>query len=149
MKVILQEDVKSLGKVGDVVRVKDGYARNFLLPRKLAVEATERRVKEFEHLQKIAESKKKKAVGKRKETVQKLSTVTVLFKAEAGEKTDKLFGAITSSDISNELEKLGYSIDKKEIHLDGPIKLLGQHKATVKLGEGIEAVVAISVERKQ
>jgi large subunit ribosomal protein L9 len=148
MKVILQEDVKSLGKVGDVVRVKNGYARNFLLPRRLAVEATERRVKEFEHLQKVAESKKKKAVVKRKEVVQKLSSVTVTFHAEAGDKTDKLFGAITTSDISNELEKLGYIVDKKEIHVDGPIKLLGQHKATIKLGEGIEAVVAISVERK-
>lgn len=148
MKVILQEDVKSLGKTGDVVKVKDGYARNFLLPRKLAVESTERRVAEFEHLQKVAEAKKKKAVTKRKEVVQKLSSVTVTFKAEAGDKGDKLFGAITSLDVSNELEKLGYSIDKKEIHLEGPIKLLGQHKATIKLGEGIEAVVAISVERK-
>lgn len=149
MKVILQEDVKSLGKVGDVVRVKNGYARNFLLPRRLAVEATERREKEFEHLQKVAESKKKKAVAKRKEVVQKLSSVTVSFKAEAGNNTDKLFGAITTTDISNELEKLGYAIDKREIHVDGPIKLLGQHKATIKMGEGIEAVIAISVERKQ
>ncbi len=75
--------------------------------------------------------------------------MTVTFKAEAGEKGDKLFGAITNLDISNELEKQGFSIDKKEIHLeDGPIKLLGQHKATIKLGEGIEALVAISVERK-
>lgn len=148
MKVILQEDIKSLGKVGDVVKVKNGYARNYLLPRRLAIEATERRVNEFEHLQKVAEAKKKKAVTKRKEVVQKLSTVTVAFKAEAGDKTDKLFGAITTLDISNELEKLGYSIDRKEIHMDGPIKVLGQHKATIKLGEGIEAVVAISVERK-
>ncbi len=148
MKVILQEDVKSLGKVGDVVRVKDGYARNFLLPRRLATEATERREKEFEHLQKIAEVKKKKAVAKRKEVVQKLSSVSVSFKAEAGAGTDKLFGAITSLDVSNELEKLGYSIDRREIHLDGPIKLLGQHKATIKLGEGLEAVIAISVDRK-
>ena len=66
MKVILQSDVKSLGKVGELVRVKDGYARNFLLPRKLAVEATEKRAKEWEHLQKIAETKKKKALSKRK-----------------------------------------------------------------------------------
>ena len=74
MKVILQEDVKSLGKVGDVVKVKDGYARNFLLPRKLAVESTERRVAEFEHLQKVAESKKKKAQSEKQE---KPNTITL------------------------------------------------------------------------
>lgn len=148
MKVILQSDVKSLGKVGELVRVKDGYARNFLLPRKLAVEATEKRAKEWEHLQKIAEMKKKKALAQRKEVVAKLSKVSLTFKADAGADSDKLFGAITSTDISNELEKQGFSVDRRDIHIETPIKLLGQHRANVKLGEGLEAEITVSVERK-
>jgi large subunit ribosomal protein L9 len=148
MRVILQSDVKSLGKVGELVRVKDGYARNFLLPRKLAVEATEKRAKEWEHLKKIADQKKKKALVKRKEQVAQLSKVSVSFKAEAGEGSDKLFGTITTTDISNELEKQGFTVDRRDIHLEAPIKLLGQHRANLKLGEGLEATITVSVERK-
>jgi large subunit ribosomal protein L9 len=148
MKVILQEDVRNLGKVGDVVKVADGFARNFLLPRRLAVEATEKRVKEWTHLNQVAEAKKKKAVGARKEILEKLAKETVNFKMETAEGGDKLFGAITSSDIAEELAKVGYNIDRKEIVLDGPIKILGQHKAKVKLGEGLETEIKISVERK-
>lgn len=146
MKVILQKDVKNLGKVGDLVSVSTGFARNYLFPRSLAAEATEKRVHEFEHLKKVAEAKKKKAVGERQELIKKLSGVTVNFKAPAGD-TDKLFGTVTNVDISNELEKHGYSIDRRDIHLEEPIKMLGQHKATIRLGEGIETSVLVSVER--
>jgi large subunit ribosomal protein L9 len=148
MKVILQEDVRNLGKVGDVVKVADGFARNFLLPRRLAVEATEKRVKEWTHLNRVAESKKKKAVGKRKEILEKVARETVNFKVETAEGSDKLFGAVTNSDVAEELAKMGYSIDRKEIVMDGPIKMLGQHKAKVKLGDGLETDIKISVERK-
>ncbi len=146
MKVILQKDVKNLGKVGDLVNVAVGFARNFLFPRKLASEATEKRVHEFEHLKKVAEIKKKKAVGERAEVVKKLSGVSLVFKSEAGD-SDKLFGSITNVDISNELEKHGFSIDRRDIHIEEAIKMLGQHKATVKLGDGLEANLKISVER--
>ncbi len=146
MKVILQKDVKNLGKVGDLVSVSTGFARNFLFPRLLAAEATEHRVKEFEHLKKVAEVKKKKAVGERQALIKKLTGLTVNFKSPAGE-SDKLFGAVTNVDISNELEKQGYSIDRRDIHLEEPIKMLGQHKATIRLGEGIETSVLVSVER--
>ena len=146
MKVILQKDVKNLGKVGDLVSVSTGFARNYLFPRSLAAEATEKRVHEFEHLKKVAEAKKKKAVGERQELIKKLSGVTVNFKAPAGD-TDKLFGTVTNVDISNELEKHGYSIDRRDILLEEPIKMLGQHKATIRLGEGIETSVLVSVER--
>ncbi len=147
MKVILQKDVKNLGKVGDLVNVAVGYARNFLFPRRLASEATEKRVHEFEHLKKVAEIRKKKAVAERAEVVKKLSGVSLVFKSEAGE-TDKLFGSITNVDISNELEKHGFSIDRRDIHIEDSIKMLGQHKATVKLGDGLEADLKISVERQ-
>lgn len=146
MKVILQKDVKNLGKVGDLINVSSGYARNYLFPRRMAMEATEKRVKEFGHLQKVAEVKRKKAVAERQALVAKLQGVTIVFKVAAGE-TDKLFGAVTNNDISNELEKLGHSIDRRDIHLEEPIKILGQHKAIVKLGEGAVAELTVSVER--
>lgn len=147
MKVLLQQDVKNLGKVGDLVNVKTGFARNYLFPRLLAVEATEKRVKEFAHLKLVAEAKKKKAMAERQEVVKKMAGVSLTFRMPTGE-TDKLFGSVTNTDISNELEKHGFSIDRRDIHLEEPIKVLGSHKATVKLGEGLEAEIAIVVERQ-
>lgn len=146
MKVILQKDVKNLGKIGDLVNVSNGYARNYLFPRQMAQEATEKRVKEFAHLKAVAEVKKKKAVAERQELVKKLEGVTVSFKVAAGE-NEKLFGTVTNNDISNELEKHGFSIDRRDIHLEEHIKMLGQHKAIVKLGDGLEASVTVAVER--
>ena len=146
LKVILQKDVKDLGKVGELINVSKGYARNFLFPRKLAVEATERRVKELSHIKKVMDAKKKKVIAERKTTVDKLSQSSISFKRAAGEK-DKLFGAITNVDIANELEKIGLSIDRRDIFLEEPIKVLGQHKAKVKLGDGIEADISITVAR--
>jgi large subunit ribosomal protein L9 len=146
MKVILQKDVKNLGKVGDLVSVSDGFARNYLFPRRMALEATEKRENEFKHLKAVAEVKKKKAVGERQELIKKIQGVNITIKATAGE-TDKLFGAVTNNDISNELEKHGFSIDRRDIVLEEPIKMLGQHKAIVRLGEGLEANLSIAVER--
>lgn len=146
MKVILTKDVKDVGKVGDLVSVSAGFARNFLFPRSLASEATEKRVKEWEHLKRVADAKKKKAVAERQEILKKISGVTVSFKANAGE-NDKLFGTVTTTEISRELEKLGFSIDRRDIHLAEPIKLLGSHKATVRYSEGLEATIQINVER--
>ncbi|HPI40830.1 MAG TPA: 50S ribosomal protein L9 [Pseudobdellovibrionaceae bacterium] len=146
MKVVLQKDVKEIGRIGDLINVSEGYARNFLFPKKLAVEATETKVKEWEHLKRVSEIKKKKAVSQRQEILNKMNGVTVHFKLAAGE-NDKLFGTVSPKDISNELEKLGYSVDKRDIHLEEHIKLLGQHKATVRLGEGQEAVIQISIEK--
>ncbi len=146
MKVILQKDVKDLGKVGDLVNVANGYARNFLFPRKMAVEATEKREKEYKHLQKVAEVKKKKAIAERQAVINKLGGITLTFKREAGE-TEKIFGSITTLDVSNELQKQGHSIDKRDIKIEEAIKMLGQHKATVSLGEGLAAELTIVVER--
>lgn len=145
MKVILQKDVKDVGRVGELVNVKAGFARNFLFPRKLAKEATERRVNELEHLKKIAESQKKKAIGERKAVIDKLAGVTVSFKMQASE-ADKLFGSVTANDVSRELDKMGYQIDKKSITLE-PIKVLGQHKATINLGsDELTTEITVSVE---
>lgn len=146
MKVILQKDVKDVGRVGELVNVSEGFARNFLFPRKLAAEATEKRVKEYEHLKRVAETKKKKALAERQELLNKINGTTVTFKLAAGD-TDKLFGTVTPNDISKELQKAGYSIDRRDIHLEEPIKVLGQHKAVVRYAEGLEAKIQISVER--
>lgn len=148
MKIILQKDVKDLGKVGDLLNVTNGYARNFLFPRKLAVEATEKRVKEFEHLKRVAEIQKNKAVSARKELLQSLSGVVVEFKVQASE-DEKLFGSISSQEISKELSKKGFDIDKKDIVLSAPIKVLGQHKAVVDFGEdeSLKTEITVSVER--
>jgi large subunit ribosomal protein L9 len=146
MKVILQKDVKNLGKVGDLLNVADGYARNFLFPRKLAQEATEKRVNEWEHLKRVAAIHKKKAHAEREALLAKMKGLSVSFKAAAGD-SDKLFGTVTTTEISRELEKVGYSVDRRDIHLEEPIKMLGQHKATIKLGEGLQGEIQVVVER--
>lgn len=146
MKVILQKDVKDVGKVGDLVNVSEGFARNFLFPRKLAAEATEKRVKEWEHLKRVAEVQKKKVVAERQAALSKLNGVSVKFKVAAAD-SEKIFGSVTTTDISKELEKSGHSIDRRDIHLEDQIKVLGTHKATVRMGEGLEATVQVVVER--
>ncbi len=146
MKVILQKDVKDLGKVGDVVNVSQGYARNFLFPRKAAQIATENKVKQWEHLQKVSEIKMKKARSDRQQVIDAVNGINVMFKAQAGD-DDSLFGSISQLDISKELEKMGHSVDKKDIQLEEPLKMLGQHKAGITLGEGLTAELVVTIER--
>lgn len=148
MKVVLQKDVKDLGKVGEILNVKDGFARNFLFPKKVAVAATEKKVKEFEHLKRVAELKKGKAVDERKAVASKLAGLVIEFKVQASE-TEKLFGSISNIDLSKELSKKGFEVDKKDIEIEEPIKVLGQHKAKVIFGEeaSLQAEITVSVER--
>jgi len=147
MKVILAQDVRALGKVGDLVKVSDGYARNYLIPRRLALAATEDRVHEFAHLKKVAEAKKKKAEGVAKKFAEKLSSVSVTLKANVGE-GEKLFGSITTMDIAKELDKQGYAIDRRDLTLEEPIKQLGQYKVKVKVATGVDAHIKVVVERE-
>lgn len=146
MKVILTKDVKDVGKTGDLVNVSSGFARNFLFPRNMAAEATEKKVKEWEHLKRVGEARKKKAVSERQELLKKITGTAVNFKVQAGE-NDKLFGTVTTTEISKELEKQGFSIDRRDIHIEEAIKVLGSHKATIKYGEGAEATIQINVDR--
>jgi large subunit ribosomal protein L9 len=147
MKVILQKDVKDLGKVGDLVNVSHGYARNYLFPRQLATTATEEKETEWKHLQKVADIKKKKAMAGRQELITKLQGQTLNFKLEAAADSEKLFGSVTTMDISKQLSASGFEIDRRDIHLEEPIRLLGQHKAHVRMGEGLEAEITVVVER--
>lgn len=146
MQVLLQKDVKDLGKVGEIVNVKEGYARNFLFPQRLAVKSSEKNSKEYVHLQKMAEIKKKKAVGDRKELAEKVNGQTVTFSMTAGD-TDKLFGSVTNTDVSKKLNENGFSIDKKDIDMEA-FKMLGQHKAIINFGDDITAEIVVSIERK-
>lgn len=146
MKVILQNDVRDLGSVGDVVNVAAGYARNFLFPRQLAAPATEKRMKELAHFQKLAEKKKVKIETEKKSLVEKINGTTVSFERKAGDE-DKLFGSVTNADIAAELVKAGFAVDKRDIVIADPIKVLGQHKAVYHLSADLEAEIKVNVER--
>lgn len=148
MKVVLQKDVKDLGKVGEILKVKEGFARNYLFPKKVAVLATEKKVKEFEHLKRVAELKKAKAVDERKVLITKLNGLVLDFKVQASE-TEKLFGSISNIDLSKELSKKGFDVDKSDISILEPIKVLGQHKAKIILGDepSLQTEITVSVER--
>jgi large subunit ribosomal protein L9 len=147
MEVILLEDVKNLGKGGEKVQVKDGYARNYLLPRKLALPAT------ASGLRMLKEEEKRKAVREVKmqreaeETAKTLNQISCTAEVEAGE-DDRVFGAVTSGDIAELLQKQGYDIDKKKIVLDEPLKALGVYTIPVKLHKDVEARVKVWVVKK-
>lgn len=144
MKVILLEDVRGSGKSGDVVNVSDGYARNMLIPRGLAVEATPQNIKQLE--------KKKEAIAKKfaedkaaaLEMKKKLEEITVEVKTKAG-KSGKVFGSVTSADIAEALQALGFDIDKKKIQLDSPIKMVGETDVNVKLFTEVSGKVKVNV----
>lgn len=144
MKVILREDVEKLGKAGDVVKVADGYGRNFLIPRKLAVTADVRNLKTLEHDRRVIEARTKKSAKTAESLASKLSAMTVTIAAKAGEE-GKLFGAITSRDIAEALEKAGVAVDRKMIQLADPIKHLGDFKVKVKTGGDLAPEVSVSV----
>ena len=143
MKVILSEDVKSLGIMGEVVNVSDGYARNFLLPKKFAVEANTKNLKEFEHNKKIITERAAKIKESFKSIADKLSSTTLTIKAKTGE-DDKLFGSVTNMNVAEALAAAGYDIDKKKIVME-PIKRLGEYSVTIKLHTDLTAEVKINV----
>ncbi len=144
MKVILQDDVKSLGKMGEVVNVSDGYARNYLIPKKLAVEANVKNVRSLEHEKKKLEDKAKKLRNEAQGLSDKLSSLTLTLPAKAGEE-EKLFGSVTSKDIAEALKAQGLDIDRKRILLDEPIKRLGSYTVGVKVHQEVTAQVNVNI----
>jgi large subunit ribosomal protein L9 len=144
LEVILREDIKTLGKAGEMVRVKPGYARNYLLPQGLAYEATEGNKKRI-----AAESKARnvKHEAEKKEATAlagSLGALTVTISGKAGE-GDRLFGSITASDIADGLAAQGHKIDKRKIELDHPIKSLGAHTVMLRLHPEVQAEIRVSV----
>lgn len=144
MKVFLKEDVKNLGKIGDVVNVAEGYARNFLLPKKVAVEANPKNLKEFEHNKRIIQERAAKIKDASKATADKLSALTLTIRAKAGEE-DKLFGSVTTMDIAEAFKAEGFEVDKKKILLGEPIKRLGEYTVEVKIHSEVNATVKVQV----
>lgn len=145
MEVILREDVKDLGKAGALVRVKPGYARNYLLPRGLAYEATDGNKRRIENEQKARVTRLTAEKGDATALAARLGTVRLTFKAKAGE-GDKLFGSITTSDLVEALAKAGFVVDKRKIDLDHPIKTLGTHPVPVRLHPEVPAEFTVTVE---
>ena len=144
MKVILNTDIDKLGKLGDIVEVKPGYARNYLFPRDMALNLNE-------HNMQLMEIKKKKVQKKLElekltaiEQKQKIEEITITFEKKAGE-TDTLFGSVTPAEIEEKLQEQGLTIERRKLHLEEPIKRLGSYSCTVKLFDDVEAEFKIEV----
>jgi large subunit ribosomal protein L9 len=144
VQVILSEEVTNLGRPGDVVKVRAGYARNYLLPRKLAVEANPKNLRAFEHTKGVAmlkrEALKQKATGLK----ERIEALTLAIGARAGEE-GKLFGSVTNIDIERALRDQGFEVDRRRIALAEPIKQLGDFTVTVKLESEVEARLKVNV----
>jgi large subunit ribosomal protein L9 len=146
MQVILQDNIDNLGKVGDIVKVKPGYARNFLIPRGLAAEASTRNVSQLEHQKRAADSRKNKLKGDAEKLAKSFESAKLVLSRQVGEE-DKLFGSVTTMDIEAGLRALGFQVDRKAIHLPEPIKTLGLHEVTVKVHPEITAKVRVNVTK--
>lgn len=149
MKVILTEDLKGTGKKGEIVNVKDGYGRNFLIPAGRAIPATEGSVKRFEHIIKSLAGRKEREVKSAEDLKAKLDEMLLTLKKKVGV-DGKLFGAVTHKDIADAIKStLGVEIDKKTIRIDEPIKTSGTHTVAVHLRQDVNAVLKIEVEKEE
>jgi len=144
MKVILREDVEGLGDMGAIVDVKNGYGRNYLLPRDLAVEANSRNIKYFEHQKRIILEKAKKVIKTAEDFAARLSELTIKFEVNAGE-DDKLFGSVSNKDIADAIAEKGLEVDKRKIVIDEPIKRLGSYDVNIKVYQDVTATVKVEV----
>lgn len=148
MEVILREDVERLGTRGQVVRVADGYARNFLLPKRLAVAASESNKKIVEQERQAHLRKEAKQQSEAEDLAKLVNGVSVTFVQKAGD-NDQLFGSVTSKDIAEALEKQNYTIDRRKIHLEQPIKQLGEFKIPVQLHRAVTAEITVTVVKEE
>ena len=148
MKVILQETMEGVGHLGDLIDVKDGFARNFLLPRRKAVMANDRNIKAFEHAKRVAGEKAKKEKLEIEAHAKKMSAVTLTIQAQVG-KDDKMFGSVTVKDIADGLAEQGYQVDRRKIQLAHPIKEVGTFTVPVKLPRDVHAAITVRVIKKQ
>lgn len=144
MKVILMEDIKKIGMMGQIVDVADGFARNYLVPKGLAVEANTKNIRSVEHEKKIVHEKARKVKDSAQDISSKISAMTITIKAKSGEE-GKLFGSVTTMDIAEALHSEGIEIDKKRISLEEPIKRLGSYSVSVKLHPEVSVQLNIQV----
>ena len=147
MEVILKEDVAQLGSRGDVVKVAEGYGRNFLLPKKLAIEATKANKAVIEQMKAAAGRRHQKDKSDAEALAAKLEAVNIVLRRRAGEH-DHLFGSVTSSDIAAELEQQGFAIDRRKIQIEEPIKTVGEFRVPVRLFKDVTAHLKVAVEKE-
>jgi large subunit ribosomal protein L9 len=147
MEVILKEDVPKLGSRGDVVKVTDGYGRNYLLPRKLAIEATKANKTVIEQMKQAAQRRSVQEKGDADALAQQFAGMTLTFYRKTGEK-EHLFGSVTSADIAEALEQKGLNVDRRKIQLDDPIRALGEFKVPIKLHRDVTTTVKVVVEKE-
>lgn len=147
LQVILNSDVPNLGSSGELVKVRPGFARNYLLPRKLAVPATTAQVNRLNHEKAVAVAKAEKNKKAMQELATKLSGIKITLARPVGE-DDKLFGSVTSRDIAEQLKKTGIEIDHRWVVMDQPVKALGKYEVQVKLGSGVSATCKFFVVGK-
>jgi large subunit ribosomal protein L9 len=144
MEVILKEDILNVGKIGELVRVRDGYARNYLLPRGLVMIANKKNIKTFEHQKKIVADQKQKIMRHAQAIGEELAGVMVSIPMRAGEE-GKLFGSVTNIHIEKALKAKGLNVDRRKIHLEEPIKNLGEFEVPVRLAADLSVSIKVSV----
>lgn len=148
MKVILKENIDTLGHIGDIVKVAPGYARNYLIPKGYAIEATTRNAKALEHAKRQMEYKKNKVKEQAMQLAAKIEAITVVLTHQAGE-GDKLFGSVTNMELADNLASQGFELDRKKIVLAEPIKHLGEFSAAVKLHPEVTATLKVVVNKAE
>ncbi len=148
MKVILKENIETLGHIGDIVKVAPGYARNYLIPKGFAIEATTRNAKALEHAKRQMEYKKNKVKEQASNLAARLEALTIVLTHQAGE-GDRLFGSVTNMELGEYLKGQGFEIDRKKILLAEPIKHLGEFTATVKVHPEVNATLKIVINRAE
>jgi large subunit ribosomal protein L9 len=144
MRVILREDVHKLGRSGEIVTVKDGFARNYLLPRNIAVPANEKNVRQIEHDKAVISARQAKLKGSAQEQASNLEALSVKISRKVGQQ-DKLYGSVTALDIAEVLGSQGYKVDRRSIHLPEPIKALGLHQVELRLHRDVIAKINVEV----
>jgi len=144
MQIILREDIPNLGRPGDVVKVRDGYARNFLLPRDLAIEANPKSIRAFEHQKRLALMRREAKKNEALKVKERLEALRINLTARAGEE-GKLFGSVTNIDIERALREQNFEIERRKIMLAEPIKQLGEYDVPVKVDPEVEAILKITV----
>lgn len=144
MEVILREDVPHLGTIGDIVKVRAGYARNYLLPRGLATVADKRNVRALEHERRLVDEKRRRALNTAESVAKQLAAARIVITARAGEE-GKLFGSVTNIDIERALAEQGLTVERRRIRLEEPIKTLGEHTVPVSLSVGVTCELTVTV----
>lgn len=144
MRLILKEDVPKLGEAGDVVTVRPGYGRNYLIPQGKALLATEGRIQQHEHQKRIIDDKLRKEIGAHEAVARSLDGIELAFEVQVGEE-GRLFGSVTNTDIQHRLTERGFELERRKIQLPEPIKQVGDYTVTVRLHREVQAEIKVSV----